>query len=141
MRLSAPLTQLSRRFAATLPFLGLSVFIPGKKGEARHDGGWRNTPCGTFPIGESTLLQSLCKEQGNVIFQMRASLLQCWTHLPCFPSLLPSQTAQQQSKMLLSQPCFTRFLRCLLSWANLCVSFRLKSKSPRTDFLVQFPIN
>lgn len=135
------LTQLSRRFAVTLLFLGLSVFISGKQRGARHDGVWRNTPCGTFPIGESTLLQSLCKEQGNVIFQMRASLLQHWVHLLCFPSLLPSQTAQQQSKMLLPQLCFTRFLPCLLSWANLCVSFRLKSKSPRTDFPVQLPIN
>lgn len=84
------LTQLSRRFAVTVLFLGVSGFISGRKGEARHDGGWRNSPCGTIPIGESTLLQSLCKEQGNVIFQMRASLLQRWTHLLCFPSLLPS---------------------------------------------------
>lgn len=84
------LTQLSRRFAVALLFLGLSLFISGKQRGARHDGGWRNTPCGTFPIGESTLLQSLCKEQGNVIFQMRASLLQHWVHLLCFPSLLPS---------------------------------------------------
>lgn len=135
------LMQLSRRFAVTLLLPGLSVFISGKKGGARQDGGWRNSPCGTIPIGESTLLQSQCKEQGNVIFQTRASLLQCWTHLLCFPSPLPSQTAQQQSKMLLSQLCFTQLLPCLLSWANPCVSFRLKSKSPRTDFHAQFPTN
>lgn len=141
MRLSVALTQLSRRSAVTVLFLGLSVFLLGRKRGARHDGGWRNSPCGTIPVGESTLLQSLCKEQGNVIFQMRASLLQRWTHLLCFPSLLPSQTAQQQSKMLLSQLWFTRFLPCLLSWANLCVSFRLKSKNSRTDFLAQFPTN
>lgn len=29
----------------------------------------------------------------------------------------------------------------LLSWENLCISFRLKSKSPRTDFLVHFATN